>query len=346
MIEAKKGAITAVGEIGSYCGPALMPFLPEVMVAFRSVSQHWHPTIKLAVAEALPSMVIASVSVHHNGKISWLKGDVSGLSPLSAHTNDVTMAVLSLLVPLMKDEDGETVGKACEGIQSIIELCGPHSLALVVNDCLGNTLKLLSKEAPCQSSIVHDVVDSEVDENHMSFMSSVCDLIGAFARVMGSYLVPYLSQFLPLLMNNFAKSSCPNEDRTMAIGCFGEIAQELGIGILDYWVPIFLPAIDAGLADDEINVKRNAAFCAGMCCESLGEAITMYYPKLLQALHPLFSLDDTKSDCSFAKDNAVGAVARMMICSPNTVPLQGSYDIAICDFPCPLSLTLLPILLC
>lgn len=321
LIEAKKGAISAIGEIGAYCGPAFVPFIDEAMRALQGAAEHWHPTIKFVVAESLPSLVIASVAANHNGKIPWVKGDISGLSPLSSHTNDITLAALSLLVPLMKDEDEETVGKACEGIQSIIELCGPHALAMVVNDCLGNTLSLLKKEAPCQASVENQNNDDDIDDDHMSFMSSVCDLIGAFAKVMGSFLVPYLNSFLQPLVNNFMKSSCPTDDRSMAIGCLGEIAQELGIGISDHWSSIFLPAIDAGLADEGINVKRNAAYCAGVCCECLGESIAIYYPKLLQALHPLFFLDDTKSDSSGAKDNAAAAVARMIIASPNSVPL-------------------------
>jgi hypothetical protein len=323
LIDSKKGAISAIGEIASYCGPAFMPFLEEAMKALQSASNHWHPSMKFVVAESLPSLVIASVAANHHGKIPWVKGDISGLIPLCSHTNDVTLAALSILVPLMKDEDEGTVGKACEGIQTIIELCGPHALAMVANDCLGNTLSLLKKVAPCQGSVEveNEGVDDEIDDDHMSFMSSVCDLIGAFAKVMGALLVPYLNTFLQPLVNNFMKSSCPTDDRSMAIGCLGEIAQELGNGMIDHWTSIFLPAIETGLADEGMHVKRNAAFCAGVCCESLGETITMYYPKLLQALRPLFFVDDTNSDSSAAKDNAAAAVARMIIASPNSVPL-------------------------
>lgn len=291
------------------------------MKALTSASNHWHPSIKYAVAESLPSLVIASVAANHSGKVPWVKGDISGSSPLSSHTNDVTLAVLSLLVPMMKYEDEDVVGKACEGIQSIIELCGPHALAMVVNDCLGNTLLLLKKEAPCQGTIESNGIDDEVDDDHMSFMSSVCDLVGTFAKVMGSFMVPYLASFLQPLVTNFMKSSCPIDDRSMAIGCLGELAQELGKGITDYWTSVFLPAIETGLADEGIHVKRNAAFCAGVCCEHLGDSINMFYPKLLHALHPLFLIDDENSDWSAAKDNAAAAVARMIIACPNSVPL-------------------------
>ena len=93
-----------------------------------------------------------------------------------------------------------------------------------------------------------------------------------FAQVMGPHFVQYLPQFLPAICA-YTKPSRPVTDRSMALGCLGELAQALQIGIQDYWKGIYLPLILAGLMDEEDIVKHNAAFCAGVCCESLENRI-------------------------------------------------------------------------
>lgn len=322
LLEAKKGAITALGEMAAHTGAAFVPHLEESMTVLQAAANNWHPLIKSETAEALPSMVVPSVAAHHGGEIQWEKGDVGGPNPMSPHTTAVVSAVLTELISLMKDDDKDVVGKACEGIQSVIELCGPHALAPVANECLTNAHTLLTKMAPCQrgeEELYGEVLDD--DDDHDSFMTSVCDLVGSFARVMGSHFVQYLPQFLPPICS-FAKSSRPPSDRSMAMGCLGELAQELEDGINSNWQSVFLPAILSGLADPDDNVKRNAAFCAGVCCEGLGEAVGAQYPQLLQAVSPLFGIDATLGDSSAAAiDNAAAAVSRMIMASPGNVPM-------------------------
>jgi len=319
LLEAKKGAITALGEMASHCGGAFVTYLEESMTVLKTSANNWHPLIKAEVADALPSMIIPSVASNHGGVIDWEKGDVNGASPMSEHTTAVVKAVLDELVKLMKDDDKVTVGKACEGVQSVIELCGPHALASVANECFVNTDAILTRKAPCQEA--DEAEENDEDDDHDSFITSATDLVGSFGRVMGPHFVQYLPQFLPAVCY-YLKSSRPPSDRSMAMGCLGEIAQELGTGIKDHWEPIFFPAIMAGLADSDDNVKRNAAFCTGVSCEGLGDLIVTVYPQILQAISPLFALDQNTSDSSAAAiDNAAAAISRMIMASPANVPM-------------------------
>jgi len=321
LLESKKGAITAIGEMAAHTGAAYFPYLEETMTALISAADNWHPLIKTECADAMPSLVVSCVAKEHGGEISWEKGDISGPSPLSPPTTAVVNAVLGQLVNLMQDDDKGVVGKACEGIQSVLELCGPHALAVVANSCLENTHLILSKQAPCQQQEDFGEEFGEEDDDHDSFMTSVCDLVGCFGRVMGHHFVQYLPQFLPAICG-YAKSSRPPSDRSMAVGCLGELAQELGNGIADHWQDVFYPAAMAGLADSDDSVKRNAAFCIGVCCEGLGEAVASQYPAMLQALSHLFGIDGTQSDTAAAcVDNACAAVARMIMTAPSHVPL-------------------------
>jgi len=321
LLEAKKGAITALGEMAAHTGAAFVPYLETSMESLTKAAENWHPLIKAECAEALPSMVVPSVAAHHGGEISWTKGDVTSPNPMSPHTTAVVTAVMGQLLVLMKDEDPDTAGKACEGVQSVMELCGPHALLPMAEPILSITHDLISRKAPCQIEHDADEGPSEDDEDHAPYMTSVCDLIGSITRVLGAQFATHLGSFLPPVCV-FAKTSRPASDRAMAIGCLGEIAQEMEGAIAEFWPNIFLPAVFSGLADTDENVRRNAAFCAGVCAEGLREKATQYYPQMMAALSPLFSIDPTLGDSAAACiDNAAAAMSRMIMASPSDVPL-------------------------
>lgn len=321
LLEVKKGAITAIGELAAHTGAAFCPHLETVMKVLQKAATNWHPLIKSEVADALPSLVVPSVSAYHSGQIQWTKGDVTGPNPMSQPTAGVVGAVLTELIKLLGDDDKTTVAKACEGIQSVIELCGPHALLPIGEECLASTYAILTKTAPCQAADEYQGEAPEDDDDHDLVTQAACDLVGGFCRVMGAQFKSYLERFLPVILN-YAKSSRPPRDRSMAIGWLSEVAQELEGEILDYWQPVFLPAIIAGLGDPSDDVKRNAAFCAGVCCEKLGDRVVGDYPRILQAVEPLFGIDSSTGESAAAcVDNAAACVARMIMACPGGMPL-------------------------
>ena len=321
LLEVKKGAITAVGEMAAHTGSSFCHHLEDVMKVLQKAANNWHPLIKSEVADALPNLVVPSVSAYHNGEIQWTKGDVTGPNPMSPHTAAIVDAVLTELIALMKDDDKTTVGKACEGVQSVVELCGPHALLPVANECMTTAHDILTKSAPCQTSEEMYGEYPEDDDDHDVVTQAACDLVGAFGRVMGAQFAQYLPQFLPAICA-YAKSSRPSRDRSMSIGWLSEIAQELEGAIYEHWEPVFLPAVLAGLSDPSEDVMRNAAFCAGVCCEHLRERISGAYPQLLQAIEGLFRIDPSGGESAAAcVDNAAAAVARMIMASAAHVPM-------------------------
>lgn len=322
LLEAKKGAITAISEISSHCGAAFAPYLEQTVPLLQKSANNLYSLMKADVAEALASLINTMMARDHEGKIQWEKGDISGANPMSPATLALVTIVLQELTKLMKDEDTETVGKVCISIQDVIEKCGPHSFAIIAKECLENTHSLLIRKAPCQIIGEDEGFDDDFDDDHDSYMTSVCDLVGSFARVMGSHFIQYLPQFIPAICN-YAKPSRPSSDRAMAIGCLGELAEEIGVGIADYWKSVYLPAILSGLADEDNNLKRNAAFCAGVSCEVIGAPITPDYTELLQTVGTVFSVDASVGDTNAAcVDNAAACIARMIMTSPSSVPLE------------------------
>jgi hypothetical protein len=322
LLEVKKGAITALGEMAAHTGTSYCPYLEDSMQVLQKAASNWHPLIKSEVADAFPSMIVPSIDAYHSGEFKWTKGDTSSSSPLSQHTSALALAVLGEEIALMDDDDKMTVGKACEAVQSVIELCGPLALAPVVNECMAGVHKLLTKQASCygEDGMFGELPDD--DDDHDGVTQAACDLLGAFCRVMGPHFVPYLPEFLPTICE-YAKTSRPPTDRSMAVGCLSEIAQELEGGIREYWQSVFLPAIVNGLGDQDENVKRNSAFCAGICCEHLKDVVANDLPNILQQIGPIFSLDASSNDATAAcVDNAAAAVSRMIMACPNAVPLD------------------------
>jgi hypothetical protein len=108
----------------------------------------------------------------------------------------------------------------------------------------------------------------------------------------------------------------------MAMGCLGELAQELGDGIKEYWKSVFLPAILAGAADEDNSVKRNAAFCAGVSCEGLGSFVADDYMQILGAVGQIFGIDQSNDAALACVDNACACVARMIMACPTSVPIS------------------------
>lgn len=321
LLEVKKGAITAIGEMAAHSGAAFCPHLESVMQVLQKAATNWHPLIKGEVADAMPNLVVPSVSAYHSGEIQWTKGDIAGPNPMSQHTSTIVSAVLTELIALMNDDDKSTVAKACEGVQSVIELCGPHALLPVANDCMQRAHDLLSKTAPCQASEELYGEHPEDDDDHDIVTQAACDLVGGFCRVMGAQFAQYLPQFLPVVCD-YAKSSRPPRDRSMAIGWLSEVAQELEGSIFEHWQGVFLPGILAGLADPSDDVKRNAAFCAGVCCEQLGEKVVDAYPQILAGLEPLFGIDPSSGESAAAcVDNTAACVARMITASQSHLPM-------------------------
>jgi hypothetical protein len=310
-----------LSEMASHTGTNFCPHLEESMQVLQKAATNWHPLIKCEVADAFPSLIIPSIAAYHNGEIEWKKGDLSGPNPLSAHTQAIVGAVIQELLALMLDEDKSVVSKACEALQSIIELCGPHAMAPVANELLEITHSLLNKTAACQEADQMYGEQPDDDDDHDVVTQAACDLVGGFCRVMGAQFAPFLPQFLPAICE-YGKSSRPPNDRSMSVGCLSEIAQELEGSIAEHWKSVFLPAVLAGLADADDNVKRNSAFCAGVCCEHLHETAAGDFQNILQVMGPIFSLSATDNDSSAAcMDNAAAAVARMIMASPTHVPL-------------------------
>lgn len=90
-----------------------------------------------------------------------------------------------------------------------------------------------------------------------------------------------------------------------------------------------------GLQDEEAEVVSNAAFASGLLIEQSTLDLSQQYLPLLQVLRPLFDAPaDSGSAKLNAKDNATGAVARLIVRNTAAVPLDQVLPIFVSALPC------------
>lgn len=84
-----------------------------------------------------------------------------------------------------------------------------------------------------------------------------------------------------------------------------------------------LNLLDRALKDEEYEVLSNAAFAIGLLIEHSTIDLSRHLGHILQTLHPLFILPpDPTSARQNAKDNAAGAVGRIIIRYASSIPLE------------------------
>ncbi|MCD7470859.1 hypothetical protein HAX54_011043 [Datura stramonium] len=114
------------------------------------------------------------------------------------------------------------------------------------------------------------------------------------------------------------KASRPPQDRTMVVATLAEVAQHMGAPIGGY-IDTVMSLVLKELASADATNRRNAAFCVGELCKNGGDAALKYYGDALRGLYPLFG--EAEPD-NAVRDNAAGAVARMIMVHPETIPLN------------------------
>jgi hypothetical protein len=177
-------------------------------------------------------------------------------------------------------------------------------------------LSILSGTHSCQEiddSFEGDVDDEELAELDALVITAAADSVGSVACAIGPPFAPYFEKFMPLIAKFYKKPSVA--DRSMAVGSLAEAVEGLEVGAAPFknsLMEIFLMAL--GDVDDE--VKSNAAYGAGLLC--LHSKGVEFIPKLLQLLEPLFSAVSKTN----IKDNACGALCRIILLDSNHVPLD------------------------
>jgi len=346
FINTKKAAIGALGALAEHSKELFFPFLESSMHSLLEADIgsvcSLHETIRaesLSVCQYMLQAALVANGIVDNPKF----GEILNLNTVSI---SVAQAVLKAYCNcLLTDEEKLPVAHAMEGTVNILKMLGLVGLQLpgeeglpVLQHLLNAIMMILTEKAPCQLKSEGDDKDDdeEDDEEDHDYlvMDSVTDLIGQLAKTLGPNFVGMFDQFSKYLLR-YVKLSRPHTDRSMAIGCFGEVIAEFGPAAINY-VDVLLPIIQTGLADNMDGVRRNSAYCLGVLVETTGTSLVPHYLTILQWLHPvcLRREEQKSSDTGGADvDNALATVARLITAAPSAVPLQHVLPVLLNSLP-------------
>ncbi|XP_057528872.1 uncharacterized protein LOC130807617 isoform X2 [Amaranthus tricolor] len=306
VLDEKAAATQALGLFALHTRRFYEPYLEETIKILVRHSTYFHEDVRLQAIIALKNIIIAAQAVY--------QGQVDG----SAKAKEVLDTVMNILIKTMtEDDDKEVVAQACMGIADIIKDTGYMPIEPYMPQLVDATLMLLNEQSACQQ-IESDSDDDEDDATHDEvLMDAVSDLLPAFSKAMGPHFAPVLAKLFNPLMK-FAKNSRPPQDRTMVVATLAEVAQNMGSPIAGY-VDAVMPLVLKELVSSDATNRRNAAFCVGEFCRNGGEVALKYYGDILKGLYPRFG--ESEPD-NAVRDNAAGAVARMIMVHPEAIPLN------------------------
>uniref|UniRef100_A0A0D3FGH4 Importin N-terminal domain-containing protein n=1 Tax=Oryza barthii TaxID=65489 RepID=A0A0D3FGH4_9ORYZ len=305
VLDEKAAATQAIGFFALHTKSAYAPYLEESLKILIRHSGYFHEDVRLQAIISLKHILTA----------------IRAIPPAHADVlekqKDILDTVMNIYIKTMReDDDKEVVAQACTSLADIVRDCGFAIIEPYITRLAEATLILLRQESCCQRVESDGEDDGDIDHDEV-LMDAVSDLLPAFAKVMGSYFDPIFTKLFDSLMK-FAKSPHPPQDKTMVVATLAEVAQGMGAPISAY-VDKIMPLVLKELASSEATNRRNAAFCVGEMCKNGGAAALKYYGDILHGLHRLFA--DSEPDDA-VRDNAAGAIARMIMVQPQSIPLN------------------------
>lgn len=306
VLDEKAAATQALGLFALHTKSAYAPYLEESLRILVKHSSYFHEDVRLQAITGLKHILSAAQAVfqgHNDG---------------AAKAKEIFDSVMNIYVKTMsEDDDKEVVAQACMSMADIIKDFGYIAVEPYMPRLVEATLGLLREQSACQLIESDSDIDDDDAQHDEVLMDAVSDLLPAFAKAMGSHFAPIFATLFDPLMK-FAKASRPPSDRTMVVACLAEVAQDMGASIAGY-IDAVMPLVLKELASSSATNRRNAAFCVGELCKNGGVSGLKYYGDVLRGLYPLFG--ESEPDDA-VRDNAAGAVARMIMAHPESVPLN------------------------
>ncbi|KAK1309534.1 hypothetical protein QJS10_CPA09g00181 [Acorus calamus] len=306
VLDEKAAATQAIGLFALHTKGLYAPYLEESLKILVRHSGYFHEDVRLQAIISLKHVLTAiqAIPLGHNEVPTKLKESLDTVMNIYMKT-------------MTEDDDKEVVAQACMAIADIIKDFGYMAVEPYVLQLVEATLALLREDSACQQQESDGEIDDDDTEHDEVLMDAVSDLLPALAKFMGSHFEPLFAKLFEPLMR-FGKASRPSQDRTMVVATLAEVAQHMGSPISGYVDKVMPLALKELASSDETN-RRNAAFCIGELCKNGGEPTLKYYGDILRGLYPLFG--ESEPDDA-VRDNAAGAVARMIMTQPQYLPLN------------------------
>ncbi|EGG06329.1 uncharacterized protein MELLADRAFT_43549 [Melampsora larici-populina 98AG31] len=318
----KSVAADTLSELFEHTKTNFLPYLENAIKGLMPLLTHFYPTTRKAAATTLLSFI----SIAHD------LTDPPKLEPGLANIrlSDDVQKLIALIVPqIMKIwqecDECDVLSDVCSSLSAVVANVGAGVVSSThLDETCHFLLQVLERKSPAQIDCGFDdgSVSGELSEVESHLIGCATDLVGTFATVLGADFAQAFVQFLPWIVKYYDPMYSAT-DRNNAIGSLAEVINGLGASIgpfIEELLPLGLRAI----ADEDVEVRSNAAFYLGSLAFWSEVDLSSQYIEILKGLQPLFTVPDNsfREKSERARDNAAGAVARMIIKNKAALPLE------------------------
>ncbi|KDQ11917.1 hypothetical protein BOTBODRAFT_34989 [Botryobasidium botryosum FD-172 SS1] len=311
-----------------------LPYLEPCTLELIGLLTHYYEGIRKAATTSLFEFIKTFYELSEPKQ--WVPGLIVQV-PLHDKVRDLVNHIFPPLFEMLESEDDKTVVSGyCQSLSETLGKVGPGLVDGRLEEVCNFIIQILEQKSLCQQDPDQDDEDEEVMEDQAEFdsvlISTASDVVGSLASVLGPDFSQAFGTFLPNIMKYYSKGRSLS-DRTSSIGCLGEIITGLKGGVTMYTEPI-LEHLFSALSDSEPEVRSNAAFATGVLVENTERDLGPQFMHLLGGLRPFFDVPEGSPAAVFnARDNAAGAVARLIIQNTAAVPLDQVLPVLISALP-------------
>ncbi|KAG5647451.1 hypothetical protein DXG03_009382 [Asterophora parasitica] len=318
----KEIAADTIGTLFAACKAHFFPYVEQSALELVALLPHYYEGIRKSATDSLLEVVRTFYDLSNPQE--WQAGAVV-VVPLSPTVKELVGHSLIPLLEMYETEDNKSVASSlCVGLAETITKIGPAFVEGHLETICNIAIQILEQKAFCQQDPDQDE-DEEAPEDQAEYdsvlISSAGDLVSALASALGADFTPAFNTFFPLIAKYYKKSRSLS-DRSSAIGCLAEIIAGMKGAITPSTEPL-LELFYRALGDPDAEVQSNAAFAVGQLVENTDVDLAPQYLHLLGALRPLFNVTpDAPAAQLNAKDNATGAVGRLLVRNTAAIPLD------------------------
>jgi len=329
----KEIAADAMGQIFTHVKVPFLPYVEGCLQVLVSLLDHFYEGIRKAAAQSLVEYVR---TFYFLANYEWTPGQPS--PPLHDNVLKIRDVVMeSLCDSADTDDDKSSIASLCSSVAELLTSYGPTVLGEYGEQIASLAISVLDRSHLCQQDTDQDeTTPEELIEDQAEYdsvlTSSAMDLVAGLAHAYASDFKTAFPKYLPLITQYAAKARSLT-DRSAAIGTFGEIIGAMGPAITEFTEPLFTLLYPA-LSDEEAEVRSNAAYALGVLVENSEVDMTSQYLNILRGLQPFFQTPEAATGPPMnARDNACGAVSRMLLKNMAAVPLDQVLPILLAALP-------------
>ncbi|XP_053972274.1 importin-4-like [Hylaeus volcanicus] len=315
-IDEKEEAILALKEIAENTEDAFLPYLQKSFEETFKLINYPQEDIRKAAIDGLLQFCINFSKINTNeGKEALLKA-------------------LSVYVPklseLIRLDDERTV--AISGLDAYSELLKEVKTDVLVGeghkDAIMNSVRdVMSGKTACQDEDDAEEMETEAEQDEL-LIECAGDVLSNFGKIIAPEdFALYFRVVLPMLLARLKKNKSEAQ-RSFAVGTISECFSGLKHTVTAF-IPQLLPTLLRLTNDPSAEVRNNAIYGIGELAMHGKDAVYSHYPDILQVLSSLIA----KETHAGARDNVVGAIARLIIANYSILPLDQVFPVFVNQLP-------------